>query len=141
MLKAANRYIAKVPNAGEGERNDAAFHLAGHLAAFMMKDTGEAIDEDDLLDLVRTWTEQNAPPLGDSELQHARTSAWCTGPARDAMLIQEASSTGNNDNAHEVPGSSFLWVGNEHKLNREEIAQLIAKMQHWLDTGRLPTTD
>lgn len=60
------------------------------------------------------------------------------GPSR---LLQESSAIGDYDNSYEVPGSSFLWVGEKHHLNREEIAQLIFNMQYWLDTGRLPTTD
>ncbi len=62
-------------------------------------------------------------------------------PGGFSRLIQESSAIGDYDNSYEEPGSSFLWVGEDHHLNRQEIAQLIAKMQHWLDTSHLPTTD
>lgn len=42
-----------------------------------------------------------------------------------ALLIQESS------------GSSFLWIGQDHHLNREEVRELIDRMEHWLETGRL----
>lgn len=40
-------------------------------------------------------------------------------------LIQESSAVGD-----------YLWVG-DHHLNREEVTELITRMQHWLKTGRL----
>lgn len=52
-------------------------------------------------------------------------------------LIQESSAVGNYDNAVDSPGSSFLWVGADHHLNREEVGELIERMQHWLAKGRL----
>lgn len=38
----------------------------------------------------------------------------------------------------EPPGSSYLWVGEKHHLNREEVSALTVAMSHWLDTGSLP---
>jgi len=52
-------------------------------------------------------------------------------------LIQESSAIGDYEDAFDKPGSSFLWVGRYHHLNRMEVAELIERMQHWLDTGRL----
>ena len=34
--------------------------------------------------------------------------------------------------------SSFLWIGKQHLLNREEVQQLVDNLQHWLTNGRLP---
>ena len=50
-------------------------------------------------------------------------------PGEITRLVQESSA--------ENPGSSFLWVGNDHHLNRDEIRDLINRMQYWLDTKRL----
>ena len=52
-------------------------------------------------------------------------------------LISESSAIGDYEDALDRPGSSFLWVGEDHHLNREQVAELIGRMQHWLDTGRL----
>lgn len=56
-------------------------------------------------------------------------------------LIQESSAIGEYDHSLDVPGSSFLWVGSWHHLNREEVEELVGRMQHWLDTGRLEVDD
>ena len=58
-------------------------------------------------------------------------------PGEMTRLIQESSAIGDYENSADEPGSSYLWVGSDHHLNREEVGELIARMQHWLDTGRL----
>lgn len=55
-----------------------------------------------------------------------------------SRLASESSAVGDHPDAVERPGSSFLWVGQDHHLSREEVAKLVAAMQHWLETGRLP---
>jgi hypothetical protein len=45
-------------------------------------------------------------------------------------LIQESSAIGDYDNSFDYHGSSYLWTGNDHHLNREEVTDLIARMQH-----------
>lgn len=60
-----------------------------------------------------------------------------TEPERNKRIIGESSAIGEYEDSMEKPGSSFLWVGEHHHLNREEVQELINKMQHWLDTGRL----
>ncbi|MCK4820714.1 hypothetical protein KA005_33420 [bacterium] len=42
-------------------------------------------------------------------------------------LVQESSAA----------GGPFLWIGKNHHLNREEIEELIARLQYWLDNKRL----
>lgn len=56
-------------------------------------------------------------------------------------LIQESSAIGDYENSFNCPGSSYLWIGNDHHLNREEVADLITRMQYWLETGRLKMDD
>ena len=62
---------------------------------------------------------------------------YCNPPCPDEPLIQESSAIGDYDDAMDRPGSSFLWVGEAHHLNREEVKEMIERMQYWLDTGRL----
>ena len=52
-------------------------------------------------------------------------------------LIGELSAIGDYDDAFDNPGSSYLWVGEHHHLNREEVKELIDRMQYWLDNKRL----
>jgi hypothetical protein len=56
---------------------------------------------------------------------------------QEERLIQESSAIGDYENSFDVPGSSYLWIGADHHLDREEVAGLIRHMQRWLDTGRL----
>ena len=55
----------------------------------------------------------------------------------DIRLFQESSAIGDYDNSFDNPGGSFLWIGKDHHLNREEVVDMIKRMQFWLDTGRL----
>ena len=59
-------------------------------------------------------------------------------PDKETMpLVRASSAIGNYENSFDNPGSSFLWVGKDFHLNREEVAELIQHMQAWLDTGSL----
>lgn len=62
-------------------------------------------------------------------------------PGEMTVLVQESSAIGDYENSFERPGSSYLWVGQDHHLNREEVAELVSRMQHWLKTGRLKVDD
>jgi len=50
-----------------------------------------------------------------------------------SRLIQESSAIG--DSPHRECGSSFLWVGEHHHLNRDEVRELTGLMIRWLATG------
>lgn len=54
---------------------------------------------------------------------------------KEIRLVQESSAVGNYEGASK--GGSFLWIGQDHLLNRKEVGQLIVHLQTWLDTGRL----
>jgi len=60
----------------------------------------------------------------------------------DERLLQESSAIiGDEMDAFENPGSSALWVGKDHHLNREEVAILIDILQYWLVNKRLPEVE
>lgn len=52
-------------------------------------------------------------------------------------LVGQSSAVGNYPDSWDRPGSSYLWVGEHHHLNREEVAELVAVLQRWLYTGKL----
>ena len=54
-----------------------------------------------------------------------------------ARVVQESSAIGDYVDSMTTPGSSFLWVGENHHLNREEVKELTAYLEKWLKTGRL----
>jgi len=62
---------------------------------------------------------------------------YSTESGQSSRLIQESSAIGDYADSLEKPGSSSLWVGQAHHLNREEVAELVSYMQRWLDTGSL----
>lgn len=59
-------------------------------------------------------------------------------PHETKRVVSESSAVGDYEDSLEKPGSSFLWVGEDHHLNREEVSQLVQCLQSWLDKGRLP---
>ena len=50
-------------------------------------------------------------------------------------LVGQSSVVGDYDDALERPGSSAIWVGDEHHLSREQVMQLIDHLQCWVETG------
>lgn len=59
------------------------------------------------------------------------------GEPKKARLVGASSAIGEYEHSLRIPGSSFLWVGDHHHLNREEVQQLVGYLQHWLLTKRL----
>ena len=55
----------------------------------------------------------------------------------EKRLIQESSAVGDYEDSWDNPGSSALWIGKDHHLNREEVQELIGRMKYWLDNKRL----
>lgn len=56
-------------------------------------------------------------------------------------VVWESSIVGDYDDALKKPGSSALWFGEHHHLNREEVRELRDALTEWLRKGRLPTGD
>lgn len=54
-----------------------------------------------------------------------------------SRVVQQSSAVGNYPDAFDRPGSSALWVGEHHHLNREQVAELVGYLTHWLTTGHL----
>ena len=57
-------------------------------------------------------------------------------PDEFTRLIQESSAYGNYKHS-DIPGSSFLWIGQDHHLNREQVKELIKHLKYWLRHKRL----
>lgn len=54
-------------------------------------------------------------------------------------LVQESSTVGYNEDSFERPGSSYLWIGDEFHLNREQARFLANTIFAWLANKRLPS--
>ncbi len=87
LVGAAQRYAARADSASEGERNCAAFRLAGHLASFEADD-GERLTESQVCSVMRGWNHRNHPPLSDRELKQVVRSAMRNGVARSPHLVR-----------------------------------------------------
>lgn len=59
-------------------------------------------------------------------------------PDHEARLISESSAVGPEPGAIDKPGSSFLWIGQDHHLSREEVLKLVVLLKGWAETGKLP---
>lgn len=55
----------------------------------------------------------------------------------DDRLVSQSSAIGEYEDSMDKPGSSFLWVGSNHHLNREEVGEFVTYLQRWLETGSL----
>ena len=55
----------------------------------------------------------------------------------EPRLAQMSSVVGEYADAFARPGSSALWIGQDHHLNREEVAELVKHLKAWLETGTL----
>lgn len=76
----ARKYISTVAPTAEGGRNNAAFRIAGHVAAFREK--GHRLGEFEVFGLLRNWNDRNNPPLSDDELAKCVASAFRNGTPR-----------------------------------------------------------
>jgi hypothetical protein len=56
-----------------------------------------------------------------------------------SRIITESSAINfDYEDGLDIPGSSYLWFGEEHHLNREEVTVLRDALNNWLEHKRLP---
>lgn len=60
-----------------------------------------------------------------------------SGTAMSQRLLQQSSAVGDYADSWDKPGSSYLYVGESHHLDRDEVRRLVAHLQAWLETGSL----
>lgn len=59
------------------------------------------------------------------------------GNGSESRLVQQSSAILDYEDSLGHPGSSALWVGKDHHLNREEVEHLVERLSRWLETGSL----
>lgn len=75
----------------------------------------------------------------DRGFRHITHPGYPTDRSRgEQRLVSESSAIGEYDDAFDRPGSSFLWVGEHHRLDRDQVAELRDILTHWINHGRLP---
>jgi putative DNA primase/helicase len=81
LLQRAASYVDAAKPSVEGGRNNQAFNLAGHLAAF--RDGATTLKEEEIVEMLRTrWNSRNTPPLDDTEIVACVHSAMVNGTPR-----------------------------------------------------------
>ena len=58
-------------------------------------------------------------------------------PMKQGRLAQQSSAVGDYEDAIDCPGTSYLWIGDNFHLDREEVRSLVEHLQRWLDTGSM----
>lgn len=56
---------------------------------------------------------------------------------KSSWLVHQSSAIGDYDDAFQRPGTSFLWIGSHHHLNREEVQDLVGHLARWLRRGEI----
>ncbi len=72
----------------------------------------------------------------NTQICHCKRTKTYIGLDKERLAAQ-SSAIGDYEDSFERPGSSFLWIGDYHHLNREEVQQLVNHLQSWLKTGSL----
>lgn len=109
VLEAARRFIAKCDRVAEGQRNSAAFRIAGHLHAFTHEQTGSTLTEPEALELIRGWNQGNTPPLADEELSKAVKSAFAGNGTPRTPHVVKAKAPSPHSAAQPSRSSALSW--------------------------------
>jgi hypothetical protein len=83
LLRRADAYVAVVPGVEEGQRNDAAFRLAGQLRALEGR-SGERLGDAEVLERVQRWNNRCTPRLDDDELEQCVRNSATNGTPLDS---------------------------------------------------------
>jgi len=75
-------YAESCPPAMVGQRDNAAFSLAGNLMA-IVNEYGQGLSDEQVYDLLSSWNRRNPEPLGDHEIQTKVRSARQNGTPRE----------------------------------------------------------
>lgn len=61
-------------------------------------------------------------------------------PTQSARLVSQSSGIElavRDEDVPDNPGSSFLWIGDFHRLDRDQVEELVGYLSNWLDCGYL----
>ncbi len=90
LRQAVNSYVSAVDPVDQGRRDNAAFSLAGNLAAFVT-DTGMRLSESEIVEHMTFWNARNRPPLSNKEILAKVSSAMRNGTPRADKVVKTRS--------------------------------------------------
>jgi hypothetical protein len=73
----------------------------------------------------------------DRGFEFLRHDTYLQEDAKHSRLASQSSAIGPYEDSMDRPGSSYLWIGEHHHLNRKEVAQFVTHLQAWLESGSL----
>jgi hypothetical protein len=97
LLAHAEKYLAAIPFPDPGERNDATFRIAGHLAAFKVRGSNVGLSQELLEEMLVRWNLQAPSPLPDDEVRRTVKSALESGTPRDPKWIDPPLGVGKGE--------------------------------------------
>jgi hypothetical protein len=97
LIRRAIQYAQKAEAVGQGQRNNACFGLAGHLAA-LVGDEGERLAVPEIEKLVQTFADRCVPQLSEGEVKKCVASAMRNGTPRALKPARQARSQGRKWN-------------------------------------------
>src|SRR5439155_517050 len=121
-------YVAKASAASQGNREEAAFKLAGHVASFQTDRSNLRLTEGHILDLLRTWNHRNSPPLDDGELRHAVNKGMTSGTPRTPHVVETAPRSKQNESSVNVT----------KRINLVSLSTVTPEKLRWLWPARFP---
>lgn len=71
---------------------------------------------------------------GFEVLEH---DVYASQPPAKSTIVQQSCVIRSFAGAYAFPGSSCLWIGKDHHLDRNEVRELVGFLQQWLETGTL----
>ena len=63
--------------------------------------------------------------------------SWVEHKLEDKRLVQESSVRADHKTQFNAPSAAYLWLGDNHHLDRDEVVNLISHLKRWVDTGTL----
>jgi hypothetical protein len=127
-LDRATHYAAAFPPAPTGQRNQSAFSLSGHLAAF-------GLGEPQILTLARGWNQRNPEPLTDAELGAAIHSGLVNGTPRAPKPDRPPPAQAKGNGQHQEPPREEPPLEQQPELIRLDTVQ--PKAIEWLWPHRI----
>ena len=85
--------------------------------------------------MILKMTEENSD--GFQTVRCPIASSIFGGPSGNMAIVRQSPGIGPYPDADAVPGSSYLWIGEHHYLDRENVRELYDYLSHWLSTGLL----
>lgn len=77
------------------------------------------------------------PERSDRGFEYVFYPTYLDEDSEHSRLVAQSSAIGDYGDSFDRPGSSYLWIGRYHHLNRDEVREFVGLLNLWLETGSL----